>query len=57
MGIIFPGDDGSVDIPAVIGRKTSALQGIKTVLLAFYEAVLLNRNFILLLTTVSYFTL
>ena len=51
MGTIFSNDDHNVAISSVIGKKTS-FYSIKTVLLAFYEAVLLNRNFISLLTTV-----
>lgn len=51
VGTIFSSDGSGIDISTIIGKKQS-FHNIKTALIAFYEAVLLNRNFISLLTTV-----
>ncbi|KAI2803984.1 hypothetical protein BLOT_008124 [Blomia tropicalis] len=50
VGTIFSSDGSGIDISTIIGKKQS-FHNIKTALIAFYEAVLLNRNFISLLTT------
>lgn len=49
MGTLFSSTDTSSDVSSILGKRMS-FKTITIALLAFYEAVLLNRNFISLLT-------